>query len=853
MSTRFRASRKVTSIILVMLMVLGGWNGLFDRGNQVSAASGVEFAGGKGTSNEPYLIETAAQLDEVRWHLGNNIHFKLTADIDLSGYAEGEGWEPIGNVYSLFYGNLDGNGFKISNLTINRPQSTGVGLFGEISSPGSITNIGLEDIDIVGAREVGGLAGRSSGTITSSFTTGSIRAAIDGVGGLVGYNSGVIRNSYSNVSVEARQYAGGLVGVNYSRIYNSYVSGTVNADYLPGGLVSNSYDIVQDSFYDSDTTRQNDTGKGIGKQTSEMKNPSTYANWDDVYWGFNPDVNEGYPYLKAFYREVNYDGNGNTGGDAPIDSKPYSKNATVTVSVATDSLVKTDYAFGGWNTLASGSGTSYVPADTFLITENTTLYAQWLSTKATLTSGIGMVSTGGTATETITNIPGDVTLEEFKAAITLAANATFEIYEADGTTVATTLANGYKVIVTAEDGMTQVTYTLTVIAPPTPPSGGGNGGSTPPPSGGGNGGSTPPPSGGGGGVSAPAPSSGGGNSGSTPAQAPGKVTSTNGSLTLPVGTPGEVSLEDGLTITVPAGAVNQELKITMTKLLDTTNVVVNQEVFASRVFEVLKNVPGKFTKPVTLTFAFDASLVKSGQRAGIFYFDEVNKVWVEVQGSKTSGNSIAVEVDHFTKFAVLVVGSATEIPGTTPAESEVSVSDIAGHWAEAQIKQAIQDGIVNGYTDGTFKPSTTITRAEFTVMLINTLNTQEAGAELAFTDQAKIGTWAQAAVAQAVQAGIINGYTDGTFQPNANITRAEMATMIGKAFELSLDGSAVTSFADDEAIPAWAKHAVATLQARGVVQGTGANTFNPRAQTTRAEAVVMLLNMLNVAEGQNVQ
>ncbi|NMI06935.1 hypothetical protein HF638_23375 [Paenibacillus sp. SZ31] len=1405
MSTRFRASRKVTSIILVMLMVLGGWNGLFDRGNQVSAASGVEFAGGTGTSNEPYLIETAAQLDEVRRHLGNNIHFKLIADIDLSGYAEEEGWEPIGNVYSSFYGNLDGNGFKISNLTINRPQSTGVGLFGEINSPGTITNIGLEDIDIVGAREVGGLAGRSSGTITSSFTTGSIRGEIEGVGGLVGYNSGIIRNSYSNVSVEARQYAGGLVGVNYSAIYNSYVSGTVNADYLPGGLVSNSYHIVQDSFYDSDTTGQTDTGKGTGKQTSEMKNPSTYANWDDVYWGFDPDVNEGYPYLKAFYREVNYDGNGNTGGDAPIDSKPYSKNATVTVSVATDSLVKTDYVFGGWNTLADGSGTSYVPADTFLITENTTLYAQWLSTKATLTSGFGMVSTGETATETIRNIPGDVTLEEFKAAITLAANATFEIYEADGTTVATTLAsgnkvivtaqdgatkiaytvtvnainvistaaisgvpapvagevpvrettteeyttsivwspevasrfaegetysatltitpesgyvltgvpsnfftiagatevtnsadsgvvtatfpttdtvfssgsgttedpyliataaelnkvryyleasfkltadidlsgyaegegwmpigdgngaftgnfdgngytianlmisrtnsdepvglfglisdgtvrnvilenidvgggtyvgglagansgtitnsgvitgsvsgnfagglvgvngssitnsffagslsgatryvgglvgynygtindslstgsisgqhrtagglagrndgsisdsyangsvngerfagalvgensdstvnnsyatgavtgegslgglvgtndwatnsfydsettgqtssgtsggtglttakmklqtsyagwdfvqtwaidssinNGYpylrssqlhnvtyngngetdgelpsaetayvrgttvsvigntgnlvktgyafagwntladgtgksysaadsfmitesktlfarwigtsatltstigtvsaggtlqetitnipstttlealkaaitpaenatfeiyeadgttvattlatgnKIIVTAEDGMTQVTYTVTVIAPPTPPSGGGGGGS------------------------APAPSSGGGNSGSTPAQAPGKVTSTNGSLTLPVGTLGEVSLEDGLTITVPAGAVNQELKITMTKLLDTTNVVVNQEVFASRVFEVLKNVPGKFTKPVTLTFAFDASLVKSGQRAGIFYFDEVNKVWVEVQGSKTSGNSIAVEVDHFTKFAVLVVGSATELPGTTPADTEISVSDIAGHWAEAQIKQAIQDGIVNGYTDGTFKPGKTITRAEFTVMLMNTLNAQEAGAELAFTDQSKIGTWAQAAVAQAVQVGIISGYTDGTFQPNANITRAEMATMIGKAFELSLDGSAVTSFADDQAIPVWAKHAVATLQARGVVQGTGANTFNPRAQTTRAEAVVMLLNMLNVAEGQNVQ
>ncbi|MGO4548072.1 S-layer homology domain-containing protein [Paenibacillus sp. 2TAB23] len=214
-----------------------------------------------------------------------------------------------------------------------------------------------------------------------------------------------------------------------------------------------------------------------------------------------------------------------------------------------------------------------------------------------------------------------------------------------------------------------------------------------------------------------------------------------------------------------------------------------------------------------------------------------------------------VEVDvtgEFTKFAVLVVDQSTGLPvseGTTPAE----LSDIAGHWAEASIKQAVKDGIVNGYVDGTFKPGKTITRAEFTVMLMKALNAQEAGAELTFTDKADIGTWAQAAVAQAVQDGIISGYQDGTFQPNANITRAEMATMIGKAFELSLDPNAVTTFADDGAIPVWAKSAVAALEERGVVKGTGANTFNPRAQTTRAEAVVMLLNMLNLANENNSQ
>ncbi|MET3290915.1 UNVERIFIED_CONTAM: uncharacterized protein YjdB [Brevibacillus sp. OAP136] len=92
------------------------------------------------------------------------------------------------------------------------------------------------------------------------------------------------------------------------------------------------------------------------------------------------------------------------------------------------------------------------------------------SAAATLTSTIGTVSTGGTATETITNIPFGTTLAALKAAITPAANASFEVYNADGTSVATTLATGKKVIVTAQDGTTKVTYTVTVNAqsPSTP-------------------------------------------------------------------------------------------------------------------------------------------------------------------------------------------------------------------------------------------------------------------------------------------------------------------------------------------------------------------------------------------------
>ncbi len=123
------AYKKGISIILVMLMVLGGFNGLFIGGGKAYANHvTVQFAGGDGSEGDPYQIATAPQLDEIRNHLEANNHFKLIADIDLTeylsedgaGYNDGEGWVPVGEHYDSFNGKLDGNGFKIMNL--NKPN-----------------------------------------------------------------------------------------------------------------------------------------------------------------------------------------------------------------------------------------------------------------------------------------------------------------------------------------------------------------------------------------------------------------------------------------------------------------------------------------------------------------------------------------------------------------------------------------------------------------------------------------------------------------------------------------------------------------------------------------------------------
>ncbi|OKP93399.1 S-layer homology domain-containing protein [Paenibacillus sp. P32E] len=325
------------------------------------------------------------------------------------------------------------------------------------------------------------------------------------------------------------------------------------------------------------------------------------------------------------------------------------------------------------------------------------------------------------------------------------------------------------------------------------------------------------------------------------------ITSTNGKITLPVNQAGEVSFEDGVKISIPAGAAAKELTVSIEKVLEPQKLFPNKEILLSPVYEITKNFAEDFSKPVTLNIAFDPALVTSNQQAAVFYYDEVKKAWIEVVGGKIEGNHIIVEVNRVGKYTVLSVDKVTGLPVRAPvteSPTEITLRDVAGHWAAASIQQALSMGMVKGYLDGTFRPNHSVTRAEFAVMLMNVLKPQGAGARLTFTDTATIGPWAQSAIAQAVQAGIITGYEDGGFRPNAEITRAEMAVILAKALGVTTELKTVTGFADDKDIPAWAKSSVDFVKEAEIVQGKGENAFAPQDSATRAEAVTVLLKLL---------
>jgi hypothetical protein len=288
---------------------------------------------------------------------------------------------------------------------------------------------------------------------------------------------------------------------------------------------------------------------------------------------------------------------------------------------------------------------------------------------------------------------------------------------------------------------------------------------------------------------------------------------------------------DGLTLFVPAGAVEQFTYMTVENVTDAAKKLVKDDrQLLGKAYELTKSTHGSFKKPIKLSMEWSGEELDGDQRAVIAYYDEAAMQWVALKG-KAEGSLLAGETDHFTVFAAIAIAFEPPV-----------ITDISGHWAEKAIREGAAAGLVDGYPDGTFRPDHPVTRAEFATMLHRMLAWPK-GADAGFNDQADIASWASEAVSAAVRAGIVNGYPDGTFRPNAIVIRAEALTMIAKSAGLPAGSVAKTAFEDDAEIMDWAKPYVHAAYESGLVQGQSGNKFNPQAAMTRAEAVVFLLRL----------
>ena len=303
-----------------------------------SPALSVEFSGGTGEFNDPYLIYTAEQMNAIGAEPNNwDKHFKLVADIDLKDFG-GSSLNLIGSSSLPFKGVFDGNGHTISNLSYvitgeEEPVEDAVirafGLFRYIDDPnamikelslanpdirpasickkwvwnvgalagtlksGSFSNCSIEGGQVRGERTIGGLAGLNYGFISDCYTNctvgpGEQRSLEDihpsfdkceSFGGLVGVNSGEISNCRATGEVSGDKSIGGLAGETYGDISNSQSSSNVSGDAVIGGLVGENIRTsrLSNCCATGDVSGRNIVGGLVGNTSKEFHIDACYA------------------------------------------------------------------------------------------------------------------------------------------------------------------------------------------------------------------------------------------------------------------------------------------------------------------------------------------------------------------------------------------------------------------------------------------------------------------------------------------------------------------------------------------------------------------------------------------------
>ncbi|EKU40949.1 S-layer protein [Lysinibacillus fusiformis ZB2] len=181
---------------------------------------------------------------------------------------------------------------------------------------------------------------------------------------------------------------------------------------------------------------------------------------------------------------------------------------------------------------------------------------------------------------------------------------------------------------------------------------------------------------------------------------------------------------------------------------------------------------------------------------------------------------------------------------TFTTKGTVSFTDTQNHWAKEYIQKAANTGIMNGYTDGTFRPESSVTRAQATAILVRSLGltTEE---KAPFTDIANYDAATQAEIAAAYVHGLIKG-TDGKFKPGHPVTRAQLALMIHRAYEQQSNQPYIAKgnvpFRDVASYNAETKRAITMLYELEIVTGDGGK-FSPEAVTTRGQAAKIFTNL----------
>jgi len=245
---------------------------------------------------------------------------------------------------------------------------------------------------------------------------------------------------------------------------------------------------------------------------------------------------------------------------------------------------------------------------------------------------------------------------------------------------------------------------------------------------------------------------------------------------------------------------------------------------------------------VTRTFLLPASSASASDAAVVRLDGDAGEIVYVPTKATASGSTLRVDFMRKSNSVYAVVAKAPALFG-----------DMTKHWAGTDVAALAAKFIVKGSTNSAFAPERKITRAEFAEFIVRGMGLNGSSASAARFSDVGAGGAASAYIGAAVKAGIVQGGTNGLFRPNATITREEMATMMLRAMSYAgvmptVTGSELAPFADRTKVSSWAKDAVIASVKTGLIKGVTATQLKPQDNATRAQAAIIVKRFLEYVD-----
>lgn len=197
------------------------------------------------------------------------------------------------------------------------------------------------------------------------------------------------------------------------------------------------------------------------------------------------------------------------------------------------------------------------------------------------------------------------------------------------------------------------------------------------------------------------------------------------------------------------------------------------------------------------------------------------------------------------KFHTTVFAAGITTFLLAPQVHAQALSDVRGYWGEQYITTLVNRSIIGGFPDGTFRPNADITRAQFAAIAVKAFNLPVSGVSNNFTD-VRSNYWANPAITAVSNSGLVTGFPDGTFRPDDRITRAQAMVVLAKALGNRFRPSgSLDNYSDRQAIPDWANESITKAANAGVIVNfPDPRLIAPNRLATRGEVAGLIYQTL---------